>query len=167
MDKTAQTSAIVRRPKGTHCNRTLRSKPNPTAATLGRKPARQRRAWLAKVDKAADMNGRALLFWLETAARYHTDPAHDVIVALKTIEGPAGDETGLPALYVWEVAWRRERGEINWHFIVWDASSYGVRFLDCAGRDEAMALYHLPVEQGIAAVQRAPGIYLRADCRPR
>lgn len=167
MDKTAQTSAIVRRPKGTRCNRTLRSKSKPKAATSAHKPARQRRARLAKVDKAADKNGHALLFWLKTAARYHTDPAHDVIIALKTIEGPPNEETGLPTLSVWEVAWRRERGQIKWHFIVWDVSSYGVRFLDCACRDDAIALYHLPVDQGIAAVQHAPGVYLRADCRPR
>lgn len=167
MENTAQESAISRRTRGTRCNRTLRAPKQPTATASEAAPRRQRRAWLARLDKAANQNERAMLFWLDTTARYHTDPVRDVLVAFKTVEEPASDDAGLSTLYVWEVAWRRERDGIKWEFIVWDVSGYGVRFLDCASRDEAMALYNLPVEQGIAAVQHAPGVYLRADCRPR
>jgi hypothetical protein len=121
---------------------------------------------LTRVDAAANRTERAMLFWLETATRYHTDPAHDVVVALKTIEGVASDGEDIQALYVWEVAWCRERDGIKWRFIVWDVSGYGVRFRDCASRDEAMRLYSLPVEQGLAAAQHSPGVYLRPGFQP-
>lgn len=165
MENTAQTAAISRRTRGTRCNRTLRA-PKQRTATESKAPSRQRRAWLAKLDKAANQNERAMLFWLDTAARYHTDPVRDVIVALKTVEAPASHADAPSALYVWEVAWCRGPDGIKWQFIVWDVSGYGVRFHDCASRDEAMALYALPVAEGIAATQRSPGVYLRSDCRP-
>lgn len=167
MENTAQESAISRRTRGTRCNRTLRAPHHPTATASKAAPTTQHHAWLAKLDKAANQNERAMLFWLDMAARYHTDPVRDVLVALKTVEGPAHDDRRLATLYVWEVAWHRERDGRKWRFIVWDVSGYGVRFLDCADRQEAMALYNLPVEQGIAAVQNALGVYLRAHCRPR
>ena len=68
-------------------------------------------------------------------------------------------------LNVQEVAWRRERKAIKWRFMVWDVCGHGVRFLDCTNRAEAMDV--LPVEQGMAAVQHTPGVYHRADSRPR
>ena len=47
------------------------------------------RPWLAELDSAATPNERALLFWLDAAARFHTDPVRDVMVAIKTVEHPA------------------------------------------------------------------------------
>ena len=47
------------------------------------------RPWLADIDSAATPNERALLFWLDAAARFHTDPVRDVMVAIKTVEHPA------------------------------------------------------------------------------
>lgn len=105
---------------------------------------------------------QAMLCWIEAAARFHTDPAHHAIVALKTVELPTSDDSTAPALYVWEVAWCEVRNAIQWEFVVWDVSGYGVRFRDCASREEAMALYRLPPEQGIAEVNGTPGVHLRA-----
>lgn len=102
----------------------------------------------------------AMLRWLNVAVRYHSVRHADVIVAFKTVAGPDVVD-GLPALYVWEVAHCREPEGMRWAFIVWDVSGSGVRFRDCADRDEAMALYALPTEQGIAAVHGCPGVYLR------
>lgn len=167
MENAAQTSTIVRQKRGMRCNRTLRAEVHPSKAPSAASLAKRRLAFLAKLDKAAMPDERAMLFWLDTAARYHTDPVRDVIVALKTVEFPAGDGASASALYVWEVAWSRGADCIKWQFIVWDVSGYGVRFLDCADRDEAMVLYNLPVERGIAAVPHAPGVYLRAERRNR
>lgn len=128
--------------------------------------ARRKRRLLHETPLST-MADPAVTHWLDTFHRYHTDPVRDVIAALKTVEVPASHADEPSTLYVWEVAWCCERDNINWKFIVWDVPGYGVRFLECQGQSEAMALYNLPTEQGIAAVQHAPGVYLRAAARHR
>jgi hypothetical protein len=120
---------------------------------------------LADIDSAATANERAMLFWLDTAARFHTDPVRDVIVALRTVEQPAPRPGEAPLLYVWEVAWHRDSEGIKWLFIVWDVSGYGVRFHPCASRADAMTLFEQPVVGGLAAT--ASGVFLRPDFRPK
>jgi hypothetical protein len=121
------------------------------------------RPWLADIDSAATPNERALLFWLDAAARFHTDPVRDVMVAIKTVEYPAAQPGKAAHLYVWEVAWYREQDAIKWHFIVWDVSGYGVRFHPCVSREEAMALFAQPVAGVLASVRNSTGVYLRPD----
>ncbi len=121
------------------------------------------RPWLAELDSAATPNERALLFWLDAAARFHTDPVRDVMVAIKTVEHPATQPGKAAHLYVWEVAWYREQDGIKWHFIVWDVSGYGVRFHPCASREEAMALFAQPVACGLASIRNSSGVYLRPN----
>ena len=113
---------------------------------------------------AAHSSDDAMRRWLGLAVGYHSARYLDQIVAFKTVAGPGGVD-GLPALYVWEVAHCREPDGMRWAFIVWDVSGGGVRFRDCADRDEAMALYALPTERGIAAVQGCPGVYLRRSAQ--
>lgn len=166
MDNTAQTPTIPGHGRALQRRRTLPEARQRPPVAHANPPDGHRRAWLAHVDEFATPNERGLLFWLDWAARYHTDPVRDIIVALKTVEHlPSGDRAA-PSLYVWEVAWYRRCDGIKWQFIVWDVSGYGVRFLDCASKAEAMALYALPVEEGIAAVRSAPGVYWRAECPP-
>src|SRR5579883_3406926 len=99
MGTTAQESTITRQSRGTRCNRTIRSARQPRGTASGATPTRQRRAWLAKLDKAANQNERALLFWLDVVTRFHTDPVGNVPVTLKTIEWVTTDGPRLPALY--------------------------------------------------------------------
>ena len=109
---------------------------------------------------AAHSSDDAMRRWLGLAVRYHSARYRDQIVAFKTMVGP-GDVDGLPTLYVWEVLRSREPGGFGWVFTVWDVSSCGVRFLDCASEEEALRLYGLPVATGLAAVAHAPGVRLR------
>lgn len=119
----------------------------------------------AQSDTSPKSSDHAMLRWLNLAVRYHSARHADVIVAFKTVAGPDVAD-GLPALYVWEVAHCCQPKGMQWAFIVWDVTGFGVRFRDCADRDEAMALYALPTEQGIAAVQVSPGVYLRRAAQP-
>ena len=161
MEITAQTSAIVSRPRRPQRKRTPPRNNQAQVVATEASPAFTNRPWLADIDSAATPNERALLFWLDTAAHFHTDPVRDVIVALRTVEQPATKQDEPPLLYVWEVAWHRDPDGIKWLFIVWDVSGYGVRFHPCANRAEAMSLFEQPVAGGLAAVHQATGVYLR------
>lgn len=135
---------------------------------VGSEPSHSESALVADIDSAATPNERAMLFWLDTAARFHTDPVRDVIVALRTVEQPATRPGEAPLLYVWEVAWHRDPEGIKWLFIVWDVSGYSVRFHPCASRAEAMTLFEQPVVGDLAAIaSTASGVFLRPDVQPR
>lgn len=163
MESTAQASVkISRSRRRSRRQRVYQSQKMAQSATM-EPPLLASRPWLADLDRAATPNERALLFWLDAAARFHTDPVRDVMVALKTVEHPASQPGKAAHLYVWEVAWYREQDAIKWHFIVWDVSGYGVLFHPCASREEAMTLFAQPVACGLASIRNSPGVYLRPD----
>ncbi len=165
MEITAQTTETIRVPRRPRSKRPVLQGKQAQVVALETNPAVKNRPWLADIDSAATANERAMLFWLDTAARFHTDPVQDVIVALRTVEQPAPRPGEGPLLYVWEVAWHRDPDGIKWLFIVWDVSGYGVRFHPCASRAEAMTLFEQSVVGGLAAT--ASGVFLRPDFRPK
>lgn len=168
MGITAQSTDTVRVPKRTRRKQPASQGKQAQVVASAASPAIQNRPWLADIDSAATPNERAMLFWLDTAARFHTDPVRDVIVALRTVEQPATRPGEAPLLYVWEVAWHRDPEGIKWLFIVWDVSGYGVRFHPCASRAEAMTLFEQPVVGALAAIaSTAIGVFLRPDVQPR
>ena len=161
MENTAQASIKISRYRRRTRRRGVYQPQKMAQSATMENPQLATRPWLADIDSAAKPNERALLFWLDSAARFHTDPVRDVMVAIKTVEYPAAQPGKAAHLYVWEVAWYREQDAIKWHFIVWDVSGYGVRFHPCANREEAMTLFAQPVACGLASVRNSPGVYLR------
>ena len=161
MENTAQASIKISRYRRRTRRRGVYQPQKMAQSATMENPQLATRPWLADIDSAATPNERALLFWLDAAARFHTDPVRDVMVALKTVEHPATQPGEAAHLYVWEVAWYREQDEIKWHVIVWDVSGYGVRFHPCANREEAMSLFAQPVAEALASIRNSPGVYLR------
>jgi len=165
MEITAQTTETISVPRRPRSKRPVSQGKQAQVIASEANPAIKNRPWLADIDSAATANERAMLFWLDTAARFHTDPVRDVIVALRSVEQPATRPGEAPLLYVWEVAWHRDPEGIKWLFIVWDVSGYGVRFHPCASRAEAMTLFEQPVVGGLAVT--ASAAFLRPDFRPK
>lgn len=115
----------------------------------------------------------AIRHWLGAFHQFHSDDDSYAPVALRLapaeaeILDPNSSANGsapqfATARYVYEVAIRRDaRGE-KWVLIEWQVDVPGVVFCDCAGRDEAMALFADPAQ----ANGRWYGVRLRPEHRP-
>ena len=115
----------------------------------------------------------AIRHWLGAFHQFHSDDDSYAPVALRLapaeaeILDPNSSANGsapqfATARHVYEVALRRDaRGE-KWVLIDWQVDVPGIVFCDCAGRDEAMALFADPAQ----ANGRWYGVRLRPEHRP-
>ena len=115
----------------------------------------------------------AIRHWLGAFHQFHSDDDSYSPVALRLapaeaeILDPNSSANGsappfATARHVYEVALRRDaRGE-KWVLIDWQVDVPGIVFCDCAGRDEAMALFADPAQ----ANGRWYGVRLRPEHRP-
>lgn len=115
----------------------------------------------------------AIRHWLGSFHQFHSHDDSYVPVALRLTPAAAeildsnssANGSALPFAtdhHVYEVALRRDaRGE-KWILIEWQVDVPGIMFCDCAGRDEAMALFADPAQ----ANGRWYGVRLRPEHRP-
>lgn len=115
----------------------------------------------------------AIRHWLASFHQIHTEDDTYTPVALRLAAD--GHETGDRAdsaqgsaaqlavgRRVYEVALRRDALGERWVLIAWEVDVPGIQFCDCAGRDEAMALFSEPTK----AAGRWHGVRLSAESRP-
>lgn len=127
-------------------------------------PQRQRRKAGPRRSPPTDP---AVRHWLGAFHQFHTENDTYTPVAMRLSPVDGGSAKGSAAAlamdrHVYEVALRHDAKGERWTLILWEIDAPGIQFCDCAGRDEALALFAEPSK----AAGRWSGVRLRPESRP-